>query len=168
MYEALTKAILLEDARVAGDVERIRSSHPHLSDAQVGRRLTRSAGLRCGVIAAVASAGEPVLGRLASTADFSFQALSLIRLAQSIALAHRRPTTLLERGGAAAAGLILAGAASTVRRGTGQAARWLSWRNTQFAPILSALAGGAAAFASAALLGRLVEQYLSDRGRWRW
>ncbi len=168
MYEALTKAILLEeDARVARDVERVRASHPRFSDAQLGRRLTRSAGLRCGVVAAIASAGEPVFGRLASTADLSFQTLSLLRLTQSIALAHRRPTTLLERGAAAAASLILGGASAAVRRGAGQAARRLFRGRPEYAPIVSALVGGAAGFVSAALLGRVAEQYLSGRGRWR-
>jgi hypothetical protein len=169
MYETLAQTILLEeDARVTREVERIRSRYPRSSDAEVVRRLTTRAAWRCAAVGAIASAGEPVFGRLATTADLSFQALSLIRLAQGIALARRRPTTLVERGAAAAAALLLAGGEAVLRRGAGRAARSALRARPELAPILAALAGGAAAYASARLVRRALEEYLARNPRRRW
>lgn len=169
MYETLAQTILLEeDARVTREVERIRSRHPRSSDAEVVRRLTTRAAWRCAAVGTIASAGEPVFGRLASTADLSFQALSLIRLAQGIALARRRPTTLVERGVTAAAAFLLAGGEAALRRGAGRAARSALRSRPQLAPVLAALAGGAAAYASARLVRRALEEYLASHPKRRW
>jgi len=169
MYETLAQTILLEeDARVTREVERVRSRHPRSSDAEVARRLTTRAAWRCVAVGAIASAGEPVFGRLASTADLSFQALSLIRLAQGIALARRRPTTLVERGVAAAAAFLLAGGQAALRRGAGRAAQSALRKRPEFVPIVAALAGGAAAYASARLVSRALEEYLASHPKRKW
>jgi hypothetical protein len=169
MYDALARTVLIEeDARVTREVERVRSRHPRASDAEVVRRLTKRAAWRCAAVGAVASAGEPLFPRLASAADLSFQALSLNRLAQAIALARRRPTTVVERGVAAAASLLLAGGAAVLRRAAGRAARSALASRPDFAPILTALAGGAAAYASARLISRALEEYLASHPKRKW
>ena len=171
MYEALAQAVLLEeDARVVREVERVRARHPRASGVELARRVEARAAWRCAAVAAVSSAGEPILGpRLAATADLSFQALSLSRLALAIAHARGRPTTILERGLAVGSGLALAGVSAAVRRGAGRAVDGaLSRRAPQLVPILAAFAGAAAGYATARLLGRLAEEYLSNAPRRRW
>jgi hypothetical protein len=169
MYETLARTVLLEeDARVAREVERVRSRHPRSSDGEVVRRLTKRVAWRCAAVGAVASAGEPLFPRLASAADLSFQALSLNRLAQSIALARRRPTTIVERGVAAAASLLIASGAAALRRGAGRAARSALASRSDFAPLLTALAGGAAAYVSARLVSRALEEYFASHPKRKW
>ncbi len=169
MYDALARTVLLEEvARVSREVERVRSRHPRASDAEVVRRLTKRAAWRCAAVGAVASAGEPLFPRLASAADLSFQALSLNRLAQAIALARRRPTTIVERGVAAAASLLIAGGAAALRRGARRGAKSALRSRPDLAPILTALVGGAAAYASARLVSRALEEYLSSRPKSKW
>ncbi len=169
MYETLARTVLLEDdPRVIAEVERVRSRHPRFSDSEVVHRLTQRAAWRCAAVGAVASAAAPFFGPLASTADLSFQAFALNRLAQAIARARRRPTTVVERGLAAASSLLLAGSAATLRRAAGRAAgRALDRKSPDVIPILSAVVGGAVAYASARLLSRAVEEFLAARPRRR-
>jgi hypothetical protein len=168
MYEALARTVLLEeDAKVAREVDRVRSRHPRFSDAEVVGRLTERVAWRCAAVAAIVSAGQPLLGRLATTADLSFQTLSLSRMALSIGHARRRPMTVVERGLAAGASLVLAGAAAAVRTAAGRGARSALRRKPELAPIVTALVGGAVAYVSARLLGRAVEEFLGNHPRRR-
>jgi hypothetical protein len=169
MYEDLARLVLIEeDPEVLRAVERVRSRHPKLSNAGLASRLTERAAWRCAAVGAAASAGAELLGRLAAAADLSYQILSLNRLAAAIARAHRRETTILERGLAAAGSLAAGGAAEVVRRGASRAARRaLCARAPGLVPVVSALTGGAVAYAAAKIFARAVSDLVAGTSR-RW
>jgi hypothetical protein len=158
MYETLAKAALAaEDPdRVIETARRMRERHPELSREEVARKLASRAALSCAVIGAFASAPAALVPGLPAALDLSYQARSFDRLVLSAARVSGRPANALERLAAAGASVLVAGAVQAVRRQAIQAARRLPARRAPLLPILAAaLAGGAASYAGARLVGFL-------------
>jgi hypothetical protein len=170
MYRDLALAILAPgDSAADRAVDRVRARHPDLSDEAVARRLVDQAAWRCAAVGAVSCAGMELAGRVITGVDFSYQAVSLCRLAASMTRARARETTLAERAAAAAGSLAFAGAAEVVRRGTSACSRRLIGRRAPgLAVIVSALAGGAAGYASARIFARVWGDALETRHRRRF
>jgi len=167
MYRDLALGILAPgDSAAERAVDRVRARHPDLSDEAVAGRLVDQTAWRCAAVGAVSCAGMELAGRVITGADFSYQTVSLYRLAASVARARGRETTLAERAAAAAGSLAFAGAAELVRRGTNACGRRLLGRRSPgLAVIVSALAGGAAGFASARFFARVWGDALERRHR---
>lgn len=158
MYETLAKAALAaEDLdRVIETARRMRERHPELSREEVARKLASRAALSCAVVGAFASAPAALIPGLPAALDLSYQARSFDRLVLSAARVSGRPASALERLAAAGASVLVAGAVQAVRRQAIQAARRLPARRVPLLPVLAAaLAGGAASYAGARLVGFL-------------
>ena len=169
MYQDLARAVLIEeDPAARRAVEQVRQRHPRMSDAEVARRIAERAAWRCAAVGAATAAGAELLNRLVAAADVSYQAVTLNRLASSIALARRRRTTILERGATAAGSLAVAAVAEAARRGASAGARRILGRRAPgLVPIVSALAGGAAAYAAAKIFARATDELLAQLSRRR-
>jgi hypothetical protein len=169
MYRDLALAIFTPgDSQADRAVDLVRARHPDLSDEAVAGRLVGQAAWRCAAVGALSCAGMELAGRVITGVDFSYQAVSLYRLAASVARAHGRETTLAERAAAAAGSLAFAGAAELVRRGGNACSRRLLGRRAPgLAVIVSALAGGAVGYASARTFARVWRDALERRNRRR-
>jgi len=167
MYEDLARAVLVEeDPAVFRAIERVRSRHPKLSDAELIERLELSAAWRCAAVGAAVSAGGEMLGGLVAAADLSYQVVSLTRLAAAMAQVRRRRLTVGERGLAAAGSLAVAGAAEGLRRAASYLARRaLGRRAPGLVAGVSALAGGAAAYAAVRVFARLSRECVAGATR---
>jgi len=165
MYRDLALSVLSpEDPAANRAVDRVRARHPDLSEDALVERLAAQAAWRSAAVAAAASAGMALLGRVVAAADFPYQSASLYRLAASIARARRRETTLVERAAAAAGSLVFAGAAELARRGVQASSRRLLGRRAPgAAAAIAALASGAAGYAAAKGFARAWEELLEGR-----
>ncbi len=162
MYAALARTVLsdADPDGVVQEVRKIRERHPNLSGDELARKLTQRTAIRCAAVAALASAPVGWLCALPLAADLSYQVSSFHRLALSIARAHRRPTTSLERAVAAAGSLAVAGSAELLRRGAlNVGRRSLSRRRPHLLPLVSALVGGAFSYVAARTFGGAVQDY---------
>jgi hypothetical protein len=170
MYEALAKAALAAEdpERVIETVRRMRERHPELSREEVARKLASRAALSCAVVGAFASAPAALVRGLPAALDLSYQALSFDRLVLSAARISGRPASALERLAAAGASVLVAGAVQAVRRQAIEGARRLPARRAPLLPILAAaLAGGAASYAGARLVGFLAGRRFFRKRHWR-
>ena len=170
MYEALAKAALAAEdpERVIETARRMRQRHPELSREEVARKLASRAALSCAVVGAFASAPAALVPGLPAALDLSYQARSLDRLILSAARVSGRPASALERLAAAGASVLVAGAMQAVRRQAIGASRRLPAKRAPFLPVLAAaLAGGAASYAGARLVGFLAERRFFRKRRWR-
>jgi hypothetical protein len=163
MYEDLARSVLIEDdPAVLAAIESVRSRHPELSKREMDERLESRTAWRCASVGAAVSAGAELLGGFVAAADLSYQVVALSRLASTIAQVHRRRMTMTQRGIAAAGSLAAAGASEAVRRGASRVARRaLGRRAPGLVPILSAVAGGAAAYGAVKIFARLAREFVA-------
>jgi len=170
MYEALARAALATEdpERVIETARRMRERHPDLSREEVARKLTSRAALSCAVVGAFAAAPAALVSGLPAALDLSYQARALDRLVLSAARVSGRPASPLERLAAAGASVLVAGAVQAVRRQAIGAARRLPAKRAPLLPVLAAaLAGGAASYAAARLMGLLAQRQFFRKRRWQ-
>ena len=172
MYEALARAALAAEdpERVIETARRMRERHPGLSREEVARKLASRTALACAAVGVFASAPAALLPGLPAAPDLAYQARSLDRLVLSVARISGRPASALERLAAAGASVLVAGAVQAVRRRALGGARRLPARRAPLLPVLAAaLAGGAASYAGARLLGFLAgRRFFESRRRRPW
>lgn len=162
MYDALARSVLFEEdpERVARDVAEMRERNPRLSREEISQKLIRRAAIRAAAVGALASAPAGWMPGLPAAADFPYQVLAMNRLARSVALALRRPTSGVERAAAAVASLAAVGTAGWLRgRAIARARRFLGPRAPRLSPFAGALIGAALSAAVTAALGKAAHDY---------
>jgi hypothetical protein len=172
MYEALAKAALAaEDTeRAVETARRMRERYPKLSREEVARKAVSRAALSCAAVGFFGSAPAALVPGLPAAPDVTYQARSLHRLVLTVARISGRPAGALERLAAAGASVLVAGAIQAARREAIRAARRLPARRAPLLPVLAAaLAGGAASYAGARLVGHLAgRRFFAGRRRRPW
>jgi hypothetical protein len=170
MYEALAKAALASEdtERVIETARRMRERYPELSRGEVARKLASRAALSCAAVGFFSSAPAALIPGFPAAPDVAYQARSLHRLVLAVARVSGRPAGPLERLAAAGASVLVAGAIQAARRQAIRAARRLPARRAPLLPALAAaLAGGAASYAGARLVGFVAGRRFSQTRRWR-
>ena len=162
MYDVLARSLIEPvPERVAEDVRRARERNPRFSRAELVDSVVRRAALRSGAVAALAAAPSGWLSLLPVSADFSFQVLSLHRVALAVPQALRRRTSPAERALATAASLAAAGASVWLREKAIRSAS-RSLRRGPPPPVRSvvhAVIGGALSAAAVLAIGKAARGY---------
>jgi len=167
VYVALARTIITDVDRdkIANEVRKFRSKYPDYSREQLVDRLIEHTAIRCGVIAAVASAPPGFLAILPLAADFSYQVLALNRLVLTIARIYGRSTTREQRALIVAVSLALGGGAEFVRRNVvkGVSEALKRQNEARLVPHIGGAVGCGLTYGAVRTVGKLARNYYRPR-----
>jgi len=167
MYVALARTVLtdVDRDRISDEVRKFRQRYPDYSRDELVDRLIEHTAIRCGVIAAVASAPPGFLAILPLAADFSYQVLALNRLVLTIARIYGRTTTREQRAAIVAISLALGGGAEFVRRNVVKGiSNALRRQNEDIMPHVGGAVGSLLSYGAIRTVGKLARNYYRPKG----
>ncbi|HEY6065147.1 MAG TPA: hypothetical protein VIY96_03270 [Thermoanaerobaculia bacterium] len=168
MYVALARTVWtdVDKDKISDEVRKFRARYPEYSRDQLVDRLIEHTAVRCGVIAAVASAPPGFLAVLPLAADFSYQVLALNRLVLTIARIYGRSTTREQRAAIVAVSLALGGGAEFVRRNVvkGISNALKRQNEARIVPHVGGAVGSLLSYGAIRTVGKLARNYYRPKG----